>query len=50
MSNTCTMANLLAKLPYNQTDRCDIDAVLDKMRGDNTSTAKNRTANNERAA
>lgn len=28
VSNTCTMARVLSKLPYNQTDSCDIDRVL----------------------
>ena len=32
VSNTCAMGDLLAKLPYNRTDRCDIDAVLDELR------------------
>lgn len=27
-SNTCAMAAILGKLPYNQTDRCDIAGVL----------------------
>ena len=28
VSNTCGMAKVLSKLPYNQTDSCDIDRVL----------------------
>ncbi|MDW3177428.1 MAG: rhodanese-like domain-containing protein [Acidimicrobiia bacterium] len=28
VSNTCTMGDLLSKLPYNQTDACDIEGVL----------------------
>ena len=28
VSNTCAMATVLSKLPYNQVDRCDIDGVL----------------------
>ena len=32
LSNTCAMANVLAKLPYNQTS-CDIEGVLEEMRG-----------------
>lgn len=31
ISNTCTMAAVLAKLPYNQTDKCDIKGVLAEM-------------------
>ena len=31
-TNTCAMGNLLAKLPYNQTDNCDIDGVLAELR------------------
>ncbi len=27
-SNTCAMAAVLSKLPYNKTDRCDIAGVL----------------------
>lgn len=27
-TNTCAMGNLLARLPYNRTDRCDIAGVL----------------------
>ncbi len=32
VSNTCAMGDLLAKLPYNRTDRCDIAGVLDELR------------------
>ena len=32
LSNTCAMGDLLAKLPYNQTDQCDIAGVLDDLR------------------
>ena len=32
VSNTCAMGDLLAKLPYNRVDRCDIAGVLDEMR------------------
>jgi rhodanese-related sulfurtransferase len=28
VSNTCAMANVLARLPYNRTDNCDIEGVL----------------------
>ena len=28
VSNTCTMAAILSKLPYNQTDKCDIAGVV----------------------
>lgn len=32
LSNTCAMGTVLAKLPYNQVDRCDIAGVLDDLR------------------
>jgi len=32
VSNTCMMGSVLAKLPYNQTDNCDIPRVLAEMR------------------
>jgi rhodanese-related sulfurtransferase len=32
LSNTCAMGTVLAKLPYNQVDRCDIAGVLDELR------------------
>ncbi len=32
LSNTCAMGNMLAKLPYNKTDNCDIPGVLAEMR------------------
>jgi rhodanese-related sulfurtransferase len=31
VSNTCAMGDLLAKLPYNQTDKCDIAGVLEDL-------------------
>ena len=31
VSNTCAMASVLAKLPYNRTDRCDIAGVLEDL-------------------
>ncbi len=31
VTNSCAMGSLLAKLPYNQTDRCDIQGVLDGL-------------------
>ena len=31
VSNTCTLGMLLSKLPYNRTDRCDIEGVLRAM-------------------
>lgn len=31
VSNTCAMAAVLSKLPYNQTDNCDIAAVLAEL-------------------
>ena len=31
VSDTCAMASLLAKLPYNRTDRCDIAGVLEQL-------------------
>ncbi|MGI9614279.1 MAG: rhodanese-like domain-containing protein [Acidimicrobiales bacterium] len=30
-SDTCAMAAVLSKLPYNRTDRCDIAGVLDEL-------------------
>jgi hypothetical protein len=32
VSNTCAMGNVLMKLPYNRSDACDIDGVLDELR------------------
>ena len=32
VTNTCATANMLGKLPYNQTDSCDVGAVLAEMR------------------
>ena len=34
LTNTCAMGTALAKLPYNQVDRCDIAGVLDDLRTD----------------
>jgi rhodanese-related sulfurtransferase len=31
VSNSCAMASVLSKFPYNQTDRCDIAGVLDEL-------------------
>ena len=31
VSNTCAMAAVLGKLPYNQTDKCDIQGVLTEL-------------------
>ncbi len=31
-TNTCAMASMLGKLPYNRSDSCDIDDVLDDIR------------------
>lgn len=31
VSNTCAMATMLSKLPYNQTDKCDIAGVLEEL-------------------
>ena len=33
LSNTCTMGDMLSKLPYNQTDGYDVDAVLAQLNG-----------------
>lgn len=32
VSNTCAMASVLAKLPYNKSDNCDIEGVLKQLR------------------
>jgi rhodanese-related sulfurtransferase len=32
LSNTCAMGTMLSKLPYNRTNNCDIDGVLDELR------------------
>ncbi len=32
VSNTCAMGNALSKLPYNKSNNCDIDGVLDELR------------------
>lgn len=37
ISNTCGMAKLLAKLPYNQGSSCDIRAVLSQLESDKRS-------------
>ena len=34
VTNTCAMGTALGKLPYNRSDSCDIDAVLDEIRRD----------------
>lgn len=34
VSNTCAMASVLGKLPYNRSAGCDIEAVLDEIRRD----------------
>ena len=31
-TNTCAMGNVLSKLPYNQSDNCDIASVIDELR------------------
>jgi hypothetical protein len=31
-TNTCAMGDVLAKLPYNRSDRCDIAGVLNELR------------------
>ncbi len=31
LSNTCAMANVLGRLPYNRTDPCDIEGVLNQL-------------------
>jgi rhodanese-related sulfurtransferase len=32
VSNTCAMGTALSKLPYNKSNNCDIDGVLDELR------------------
>jgi rhodanese-related sulfurtransferase len=32
VTNTCAMASVLGKLPYNQSDACDIEGVLDELK------------------
>jgi len=39
ITNTCAMAAVLAKIPYNQTDRCDIAGVINDMNIHRSSTA-----------
>ncbi len=34
VSNTCAMASVLSRLPYNRTDRCDIAGVLAELNTD----------------
>ena len=36
LTNTCAMGMLLAKLPYNRTDRCDIAGVLAGLNAQNS--------------
>ncbi len=33
VSNTCAMASLLGRLPYNRSNQCDIEGVLAELRG-----------------
>jgi len=40
LSNTCAMAAVLAKLPYNQTDACDIAGVLDSLNEETATEAR----------
>lgn len=37
-SNTCAMATVLSKLPYNQADACDIESVLAELNGPATAS------------
>ncbi|MDH4279247.1 MAG: rhodanese-like domain-containing protein [Acidimicrobiia bacterium] len=39
VSNTCAMATMLSKLPYNRTDRCDIAGVLNELNQTSTAAA-----------
>ncbi|MEL6893013.1 MAG: rhodanese-like domain-containing protein [Actinomycetota bacterium] len=39
VSDTCAMANVLGKLPYNRVGACDIASVLDEIRGAPSATA-----------
>ncbi len=39
VTNTCAMASMLGKLPYNRSNSCDIDAVLDEIRQDTSGKA-----------
>ncbi len=34
VTNSCAMATVLGKLPYNRSDSCDIAGVLDQIRGE----------------
>ena len=38
-TDTCAMAALLGRLPYNRSNACDIDAVLDEIRADTLQVA-----------
>lgn len=40
VSNTCAMANVLSKLPYNRTDNCNIAEVLAGLNGDTPGGAR----------
>ncbi|NOX30385.1 MAG: rhodanese-like domain-containing protein [Actinobacteria bacterium] len=40
LSNTCAMAAVLSKLPYNQTDACDIAGVLDSLHEETATEAR----------
>lgn len=33
LSNTCAMGMMLAKLPYNRSNNCDVNAVVDQLTG-----------------
>jgi hypothetical protein len=33
VSNTCAMGAMLAKLPYNRSNSCDVNAVVDQLTG-----------------
>jgi rhodanese-related sulfurtransferase len=38
VTNTCTLGNLLAKLPYNRGPKCDLDCVLSEIAADRPTT------------
>lgn len=38
VSNTCAMASVLGRLPYNRTDRCNIAGVLAELNAEITPT------------
>jgi rhodanese-related sulfurtransferase len=42
ISNSCVMAAMLSKLPYNKTDQCDVASVINEMNVHETSTAIDR--------